>query len=162
MSSKTILLIIAGLLIFVGLTKPDFSFPVKPVVNPVVVVEPPSDPELKKACQGVIDSLKAGGSSRKTDAVRLSSLYMDLASLIEIDGEDQIVKNTEEIREANRLSGLLLRMNIKGKYPDLATKANDVVVLGIGDDSVELDSTLRKTAVETFRALGWACYEGAK
>ena len=53
-------------------------------------------------------------------------------------------------------------MNIKGKYPGLATKANDVVVLGIGDDSVELDSTLRKTAVETFRALGWACYEGAK
>jgi hypothetical protein len=49
-----------------------------------------------------------------------------------------------------------------GKYPDLAEACNSVVVAGIGDEDIVLDKETRKKAVDTFKALSWACYEGSK
>jgi hypothetical protein len=163
MNNKVLLIIGAGLLLL-GLFKPNFNFP---IVNPnnnntIVVVTPPQEKELRDKCQLVTDALSNGSTDRKKDASRLSDLYMDLATLIELDGEDEVVKTTEEVRQANSLCGAMLRMNIKGKYPGLPEAAQSVIMMQTGDDIVPLDADLRKKSAEAFRALAWACNEGGK
>lgn len=164
LNSKT-LLFLAGILIVVGLLKPDLSsvWPIKsPSNTTIVVVTPPQSVELRDKCKLVIDVLANGSSDRSKDGKRLSELYMDIATLIELDGADQVVKTTEDIRQANILSGLMLRLNIQGKYPGLGDAAHVVIASQIGDDIVPLDTELRAKAVEAFRALAWACNEGSK
>lgn len=161
---KNLILLVAAILIIVGLVKPDlsqFTGGKIPSNNITISVEKPSDPEILDECQSVIEALKAD-NDRKTDGKRLASLYVDMATLVGLDGDDMVLKNTEEIRQANRLSGAMLRLDIKGKYPKLAKAAESVVVSSIGDDSVLLDSKLRQKAVDGFNALAWACLEGAK
>jgi hypothetical protein len=162
--NKILLLILASILIIVGLTKPNLSFPLnKPsVVENIVIITPPIDEKVRELCKPVIEALKAGGSSRSKDGKRLSDLYFDLGTLIELDGEDEAVKTTEEIRQANSLSGLMLKLNIKGEYPGLTEATYNLLVSQIGDDIVPLDSDLRSKAVKTFQALAWACNEGSK
>jgi hypothetical protein len=165
MNKKSLLLVLGLGLILVGVFKPTFIRSVinKPdVIDSIVVITPPSDQALLDACSGVITCLKSGDSSRIADGRRLSSLYMDLSTLIDLNGDKQIIRNTEEIRQANSLSGVMLKLNIKDKYPGLAEAANTVIVTGIGDDTVLLDENLRAKASESFRALAWACNEGAK
>lgn len=165
MFNSKLLLVIAGLLIVVGLTKPDLSFlnnkPTPVVLDSIVQVSKPTDSGLLEKSNKVIQSLKQG-SSRKYDGQRLALLYLDLSTLIELDGENEVVKTTEEIRQANSLAGVMLRLNIQGDYPGLAEAAKDLVVSHIGDDAVNLDSTLRTKASEAFKALAWACNEGSK
>lgn len=158
------LLLLAGILILVGVVKPNFNFPItKPnVVENIVVVTPPSDEKVKELCKPVVDALHNGPASKSKDGKRLSDLYFDLATLIELDGENEVVKTTEEIRQANSLSGLMLRLNIKGEYPGLTEAAYSFLVSQIGDDVVPLDSNLRSKAVDAFKALAWACNEGSK
>jgi len=170
MNSKTITLIVAVVLILIGLVKPDFSKLLdrtpKPSPDVVVVndliVEKPTDEGLLAKCDPVIAALKNGAGDRKSDGKRLASLYLDMATLISLDGEDLVIRNTEEIRQANSLSGLMLKLDMKGKYPDLANAAKDLVVTAVGDDNVDLDKELRNNAVLGFKALAWACNEGAK
>jgi len=113
-------------------------------------------------CKPVIDALKNGPSSRTKDAQRLSDLYMDLATLKELDGDNEVVKTTEEIRQANSLTGLMLRLNIKGSYPGLGEASQSFIASQIGDDVVTLDNDLRTKSVNAFKALAWACNEGSK
>lgn len=151
-----------GLVAF-GLLQPHLSVTNNsPANTPIVVVTKPSDAALVDACADVINILKNSGSSRTTDGTRLSELYCDIARLIELDGENTVIKTTEEIKQANSLSGLMLRMDLKGKYPNLAEAAKKVIVAGVGDDATILDANLRQKAVESFMALAWACNEGAK
>lgn len=161
---KNLVLWLGAILIVLGLFKPDLSkfFNSNESNNAVtVVVEKPSNPEILDECQAVIDALKAN-KDRKVDGSRLSSLYSDMATLVGLDGEDTVLKNTEEIRQANKLAGVMLKLDIKGKYPNLAKAAESVVISSIGDDSVVLDPKLREGAVNGFKALAWACQEGAK
>jgi hypothetical protein len=166
MKNNKLLLGIGLLLLTYGIFKPDLSQLIpfnKPVVSDVTTdIKKPSDDNLLNACSGVIQSLRSGPNSRHDDGKKLSSLYRDLASLIQLDGENSVVKSTLEIREANRLSGLLCRLDIGGKYPDLATSCNNVVISGLGDKDVVLDDATRQKAVEVFMALSWACLEGSK
>ena len=91
--NKKVLLIIGGLLILIGLVKPDLSklFNLdKTVNNPSVVkLEEPSDANTKKECEDVIKILNSGDSK---DAIRLRDLYLDISKLIELDGEDLVIK----------------------------------------------------------------------
>jgi hypothetical protein len=163
MSQKNILLGLAALLIVVGLLKPEFSNilgPNKPVAVDVLELSEPTDPAVKKEADDVVSVLKESGA--KADARRLRDLYMDLAKLVELDGENEVVKSTEEIRQANSLAGVMLRLDIKGKYPDLAKEAKEVVVASIGDDQILLSKELRVKAVEGLNALAWACNQGSK
>ena len=165
MNSKTILLCLAGLLIFIGLVKPDLSSLLQNnnsvvVVDNLDIAEPSSD-ALKQKSKDVIKALSAD-TDRKTDGKKLAKLYSDIATLISLDGNDQVIKNTEEIRQANRLAGLMLHLDIKGKYDDLSKAAQALIVEAIGDDQVLLSSDLRNKAVEGFKALAWACNEGSK
>lgn len=165
MNSKNLILIVAAILIFVGLFKPDFSNLIinRPSNNDTaVVVEKPSNQDILDECDKVIKALKGGPSSRASDGKRLASLYSDMATLISLDGDDLVIKDTEEIRQANKLSGLMLRLDIKGKYPDLPEAAKNLIVACIGDDHVLLDEKLRAGAVDGFKALAWSCMEGSK
>jgi hypothetical protein len=165
MNTKSILICLAGLLILIGLIKPDFSNWVKPEVSPpnvVNVVDTPSDPILKEKADLVVKTILSGQGNRKVDGARLAGLYSDLATLIELDDENQVVKNTDEIRQANAIAGVMARLDMKGKYPDLAQVTNDVVVAAIGDENTVLSKELRTKAADSFKALSWACYEGSK
>ena len=163
MSQKNILLGLAGLLILVGLLKPEFSNilgPNKPVSVDVLELSAPTDEAVKKEADDVVALLKEAGA--KGDAKRLRDLYIDLAKLVELDGEDEVIKSTEEIRQANSLAGVMLKLDMKGKYPNLAKEAKEVVVASIGDDQILLSKELRVKAVEGLNALAWACNLGSK
>ena len=163
MKQKNILLGLAGLLILVGLLKPEFSNilgPNKPVSVDVLELSAPTDEAVKKEADDVVALLKEAGA--KGDAKRLRDLYIDLAKLVELDGEDEVIKSTEEIRQANSLAGVMLKLDMKGKYPNLAKEAKEVVVASIGDDQILLSKELRVKAVEGLNALAWACNIGSK
>ena len=159
-------LIIAALLVAIGIFKPDLgSLVIKPN-NPAIDVETitipaPTSESLKVKADDVVKALLVN-SDRKGDGQRLGSLYNDLSTLVALDGDDGVIKNTEEVRQANRLAGLMLRLDIKGKYPDLAAATNNLLVGSIGDDIILLNSELRTKTVDAFKALAWACYEGSK
>ena len=163
MNNKT-LLIIGGILLVIGLVKPNFNLPFDnpQPVNNIVIVSPPADSELKSKCELVINALRNGSSDRKQDGKRLSELCTDLAVLVGLDEENEVIKTTEEIRQANSLSGLMLRINLKNKYDGLSEAAQSVLVSQIGDDIVPLDQSLRNKAVDAFMGLAWAFNEGSK
>lgn len=159
---KKVLLALGGLLILLGLLKPEFSDILKPRPSVIDVLElsAPTDETVKKEADDVVLVLKEAGI--KSEAKKLRDLYIDLAKLVELDGEDEVIKSTEEIRQANSLAGIMLRLDIKGKYPNLAKEAKEVVVASIGDDQILLSKELRVKAVEGLNALAWACNLGAK
>jgi hypothetical protein len=159
---KKVLLALGGLLILLGLLKPEFSNVLNPRPSVVDVLElpAPTDEAVKKEADDVVALVKESGA--KGDAKRLRDLYLDLAKLVELDGEDEVVKSTEEIRQANSLAGVMLRLDIKGKYPNLAKEAKEVVVAAIGDDQIPLSKELRTKAVEGLNALAWAFNMGSK
>jgi hypothetical protein len=163
-NSNVVLLVIGGLLVAYGILGPVIKNNIGP--SPVVVVsttvETPLDPSLRGDCEKVISVFKNGNGNKSIDGIKLSNLYSDLAKLISLDGENETVKNTDEIRDANRLAGLLYDLDLKGKYPDLTVTTTNVIKNYIGDDNVVLDPVLRKKAVEAFNGLSWAYYEGSK
>jgi hypothetical protein len=164
MKLKYILLVCGALLVLVGLIKPDLSKLIPSNNNPTnsVVIDAPMDSNIRAQADELVALLKSFGSSAKDDSLRLRDLYLDLSTLVSLDGENQIVKNTEEIRQANSLAGVMLRLDIKDKYANLAKEAKDVMVSAIGDDQVLLSAELRTKAVDGFKALAWACNEGSK
>jgi hypothetical protein len=165
LNSKNILLVLAGLLIVVGLFKPDLSdlgiSPSSPVTIDVLDLSAPTEENVKKEAEDVIVLLKSKNSS-KSDCKKLRDLMIDLGRLVELDGEDMVIKNTEEIRQANSLAGVMLRLDIKGKYPELAKEAKEVIIAAIGDDNINLSQELRQKAVDGFNALAWAYNEASR
>ncbi|NDC71867.1 MAG: hypothetical protein EBZ62_00230 [Sphingobacteriia bacterium] len=165
LNGKNLLLLLAGLLIFIGLIKPDLSdlglFPNRPAVIDLLELAAPTDENVKKEAEDVVSLLKSSGGS-KSDFKKLRDLTLDLGRLVELDGDDLVIKNTEEIRQANSLAGPMLRLDIKGKYPDLAKEAKEVIVASIGDDNINLSTELRTKAVAGFNALAWAYNEASK
>jgi hypothetical protein len=159
--NKNVLLIIAGLLIAIGVFKPNFSTLVSgpKSVDTVVFVEPKE--EYKDYVSEVISALSSD-PDRKVDGKRLASMSNDVATLISLDGENEAIKNTEEIRQINKLIGPMLKLDIKGKYPKLAQASQNLIVSAIGDDVLLLDKELRIKSSEAFMALAWAYNEGAK
>ena len=162
MNNKHLLLLVGGALIVIGLVKPNFNNIVSPnTPSSVISVEKPGDSNLLELSNKVAQVLKDNNAS-KSDCVRLSGLYGDLATLISLDEKDEVLKTTEEVRQANRIAGLMLRMNLNDKYPNLGSTMNSLVVKTMGDDNVPLNKELRAKAVSAFKALSWATLEGAK
>lgn len=158
------LLILGGILIVLGLySKVATNFNPKSDNSNIDVMElsEPSDPTVKQEATDVLALLKNSNGS-KNDFKKLRDLSLDLARLIELDGEDMVIKSTEEIRQANSLAGVMLRLDVKGKYKDLAKESKDVIVAAVGDDNVSLSTELRTKAVDGFGALAWAYNEASK
>lgn len=163
--NKNVILLVGGLLILLGLTRFDIGKfnPIRPAPTNIDVMElvPPSDENVKKEAEDVIGLLKASSGS-KNDFKRLRDLSLDLGRLVQLDGEDLVIKNTDEIRQANSIAGVMLRLDIKGKYANLPKEAKEVIVASIGDDNINLTPDLRVKAVEGFNALAWAYNEASK
>jgi hypothetical protein len=147
-----LLLVGIGLIAF-SLLSSNFSFP--GLGSQSVDLPKPSDPVLVELASPVISALNGSGE----DGRKLSNLYNDLATLIEIN--DDIIKNTEEIREANRIAGKMSKLDLKGKYPNLGEAANNMIIKYIGNENAALSDDLRSKSVSAFRALAWACKEGS-
>ena len=166
MNNKTVILFIGAVLIAIGIFKPDLSvlsnLGKNSFVNAVVETTMPLDPTLKEKALEVVKALKNGSKDRKHDGVELAKLYRDLALLIQMDDKNQVVKTTDEIREANSVSGLLMNLNLQNKYPNLAEACENVVVEAIGLDNVPVSAGIRSKTVEAFESLSWATYEGSK
>lgn len=168
MSKKSVLLLVGAVLIFLGVFKPNLSNIIIPNVTNGVSVEnqvtdAPGDAELYAKAKNIVDILSQSSvSNKKNDCLKLSSLYADMAILVELDAQDLVIKDTASIREANILAGKMLKLDIKDKYAGLAEAAKDLMLLQVGDDDVVLDNDLRNKASEGFRALSWAFYEGSK
>lgn len=164
--NNRVALVIGAVLIGVGLLRPDLSDlvpkPKPSVVTPSVEISEPAEPSLREAAQKVVDILQQGDSSRRADGLALASLYSDIAKLISLDAENEVIRTTAEIREVNSVSGSLMNLKLQGKYPGLANAAKDLVVSAIGDDIAVLNESNRSAAVAAFESLAWACYEGAK
>ena len=161
-----LLLGIGVVLIILGIFKPSYTLsifqPSCPTIGNYVVDEPVDGILLEKA-QYIIEIMQSSKeSTRYLDCLRLSTLYADIAILIELNDQDQVITNTAEIRQANILAGKMLRLNIQNKYPNLAKACQDLVYAAIGDNDVVLDSQLRSKAAAAFRALSWAFYESSK
>lgn len=154
--NNNILLLVATALIGYSLLSGGININSSP--SNVEVVKP--NGVLLELSQPVIDSIKNQSGDYNKDGNTLAGLYMDIATLIESDNE--IIKNTEEIREANKISGTILKLNIKEKYPDFPAAATSLVKGYIGDDNIALSPELRQKSAEAFRALAWACSEGSK
>lgn len=162
--NQKVILVIAGLLILLGLTKVDLGGlgqVNRPVSIDVLELSEPSDENVKKEARDVIDLLKKSGGD-KNDFRKLRDLSLDLGRLIQLDGDDTVIKNTDEIRQANSIAGPMLKLDIKGKYPNLAKEAKEVIVAAIGDDNIVLSPELRVKGVDGFNALAWAYNEGSK
>jgi hypothetical protein len=158
-NNNKLLWIVAALLLAVGVFQP--SLPrFNNSSSQAVSVSVPSD-ELQSKCEKIIQIVKSSNNSGKTEDMRkLSGLYLDLARLISINDEDTIIKNTEEVREANKLSGKMLELDIKDKYEDLGEELNSVVKSYLGDDNVALSPELRQRSVDVFKAFAWALTRG--
>lgn len=158
--TNIILLILGGLLIAIGIVKPDVSKLIK--INPNTVVEvnlqAPSDPLLRTKADVISNSLK---DADVVDMHRLRDLAIDMSILVGLDGENLIIKTTEEIRQAVSMSGIMLHLDIKGKYPSLAQDSNALMIAAIGDDDVPLTPELRQRSVNALQSLAWA-YNGGK
>lgn len=164
-----------NVILLIGLVLLAFGFfgnkltwsPSPSVVNPTTVesyvTDAPADLDLLAKAKEVIQVLDAtSNSTKRAECLKLSSLYADIATLIDLDQDDVVITDTAAIRKANSLSGKMLKLNIKDKYPSLAEKTQEVVVAAIGKDDVLLDQNSRSKASEAFRALSWAFYEGSK
>ena len=165
--NNKVVLIVGAVLIAVGVFRPDLSSVLpnnnRPVVNtPAIEIPEPEDGELKDMSLKVAEILQAGDSSRKVDGLTLAVLWRDLGLLIAMDNENEVIKTTAEIREANSVAGRLINAELKGKYPDLAQTSRDVVVAAIGTYNVMLTEELRNKAKEAFMILSWAAYQGAQ
>lgn len=147
-----ILFIGIGLIVF-SLFSNNFSFPI--LGSQSIDIPAPTDPVLLELAGPVTSALNGSGE----DGLKLASLYNDLATLIDIN--DEIIKNTEEIREANKIAGRMSKLDIKGKYPNLSEAANNMIIKYIGDENAALSDELRSKSVSAFRALAWACKEGS-
>jgi|694.fasta_scaffold17291_10 hypothetical protein len=164
MNAKTIILGIGLVLLGIGIFKPNLPqivtpSPVNVVVDNLKLIKPGS--EFDSVIPPIIKALSTN-SDRKTDGKKLASLFNDMSTLVLLDGEDLVITNTDEIRQANKLAGPMLRMDIKGKYEDLPEALQSLMNSTIGDDNIPLTSELRTKAADAFKALAWACNEGSK
>ena len=166
-NKNNLILVLAGILVLIGITKPDLSGvlskPNRPSVVEVEELAAPVSEQTRERASKVAEVFKNSDSAtRKADAKKLRDLYVDIATAIGLDGTDEVIKDTKEITQINEISGVMLRLGAKGKYPDLVKLCNAVVVGEIGDDEILLDKELRQKAVNAFMALAWACDTGSK
>lgn len=150
-----------GLIVFSLYGSGKISIPYKPstpVQNTLIISEPSE--QLQESVQPIIKCFFDGSDDRFRDGYRLAELYRDMSILIMSDNE--ILQTTEDIRQANILSAKMLKIDMQGKYPGLASECDQLFKAYVSEDAVSLDDTLRAKSSEAFSALAWACLEGSK
>ena len=131
LQSSNILLIVGCILLLIGYFGPMIAQN-HISLNEDIVLEAPYDPELLELSKPIIEALDGSASDGKA----LAKLYRDIAILISLN--EDIIRTTEEIREANKLSGLMLQLNLKDKYPNDMEFGREARKLNIDGSLAEL------------------------
>jgi hypothetical protein len=117
----------------------------------------PTDAALRAAVEPVATILKANPK----DGEQLVPLYTAMADVVARDN-GQVLKTTAVVRELNLRSLKLAtaESGIASRNPDLAKAIDKVITDRLGLPAVPFDAAKQETAIDTFRALSWACAGG--
>lgn len=150
-----VLILIAGGLLLYQADLP-FRIRIKPGVTPAVVV-----PE---SCRVPVDAVRSMRIEAK-DAAELAAYFEAFARTLDADAEN-LVGSAESVRQLNIRSGKLCLddKDIRGKYPGLAARIDDIIAAGIGsrklDDGtfepVPVTKTTKQNLAQALRAIAWA------
>lgn len=157
-------IVLAGVLAFLVWGPQDFSFITKyfPDLGTVNVPDdrmPAPSAELQEQVAGITDIIRANPNHAR-DGQLIGNFFRDFAAVAVTNTEK--VKTKEDIRKVNVASGKILfdQLGIKGDYPGLSKAIDKVIMDNVGKNG-PLDSATREKARAAFRAVAWACYQGA-
>lgn len=167
MNKDKVVLILAGALVLIGLLKPDFSNLIpsnRPVAVETETLQAPISADVKAVAEKVTKIFKEStAKDKKVKGQRFKSLMIDLAKLIKLDGEREIVKSTKELRLANSIAGRMSDLDMKGEFTDLAKTCTEVLVASLGGtEDILLTPELREKGGDGFLAIAWAVEQGLK
>jgi hypothetical protein len=166
MNKNNLILILAGTLVLIGLVKPDFSnlLPGKPVVVENEALAAPASDEVKAVAEKITKIFKeSSAKDKKFKGQRFKSLMIDLAKLIKLDSEKEVIKSTKELRFANAVAGNMSDLDMKGEFVDLAKTCTEVITVSLGGtEDILLTPELREKGGDGFLAIAWAVEQGLK
>ena len=166
MNKNNLVLILAGTLVLIGLVKPDFSnlLPNKPAVVENEALTAPASDEVRVVAEKITKIFKeSSAKDKKIKGQRFKSLMVDLAKLIKLDGEKEVVKSTKELRFANAVAGNMSDLDMRGEFVDLAKTCTEVVAASLGGtEDILLTPELREKGGDGFLAIAWAVEQGLK
>lgn len=167
MNKDKVVLILAGALVLIGLFKPDFSNLIpsnRPVAVETETLQTPVSTDVKTVAEKVTKIFKEStAKDKKVKGQRFKSLMIDLAKLIKLDGEREIVKSTKELRLANSIAGRMSDLDMKGEFTDLAKTCTEVLAASLGGtEDILLTPELREKGGDGFLAIAWAVEQGLK
>lgn len=167
MNKDKVVLILAGALVLIGLLKPDFSNLIpsnRPVAIETETLQAPVSTDVKAIAEKVTKIFKEStAKDKKVKGQRFKSLMIDLAKLIKLDGEREIVKSTKELRLANSIAGRMSDLDMKGEFTDLAKTCTEVLAASLGGtEDILLTPELREKGGDGFLAIAWAVEQGLK
>lgn len=167
MSKDKIVLALAAILVLVGLFRPDFSNLIpsnKPAVVETETLQTPASADVKAVAEKVTKIFKEStAKDKRVKGQKFKSLMVDLAKLIKLDGEREVVKSTKELRLANSIAGRMCDLDMKGEFTDLAKTCTEVLTTSLGGtDDILLTPELREKAGDGFLAVAWAVEQGLK
>lgn len=166
MNKNNLILILAATLVLIGLVKPDFSnlLPNKPTVVENEALAAPVSDEVRVVAEKITKIFKeSSAKDKKNKGQRFKNLMVDLAELIKLDGEKEVVKSTKELRFANAVAGNMSNLDMKGEFVDLAKTSTEVVAASLGGtEDILLTPELREKGGDGFLAIAWAVEQGLK
>jgi len=166
MNKNNLVLILAGTLVLIGLVKPDFSnlLPNKPVVVENETLSAPVSDGVKAVAEKITKIFKeSSAKDKKIKGQRFKSLMIDLAKLIKLDSEKEVIKSTKELRFANAVAGNMSDLDMKGEFVDLAKTCTEVIAVSLGGtEDILLTPELREKGGDGFLAIAWAVEQGLK
>jgi hypothetical protein len=167
MNKNNLVLILAGTLVLIGLVKPDFSNLLpnnRPAVIENEVLAAPASDEVKAVAEKITKIFKeSSAKDKKIKGQRFKSLMIDLAKLIKLDSEKEVIKSTKELRFANAVAGNMSDLDMKGEFVDLAKTCTEVTTVSLGGtEDILLTPELREKGGDGFLAIAWAVEQGLK
>ena len=145
-----------------GIPEPGPDPDPSPDPQPHPIEIPTPSPVMKEVVKGVTELIV--GEKAYVDGQELAMFYMDLADIIERDGEKQTIEDTAKFRLLHVRAGnfMFQKTGMDGRYQNLGQEVNSVLEKQIGLKIVLLDEQKRHDIVEVLEALAWAALEASK
>lgn len=130
----------------------------KPKPKPAPVPAPKPDDGIRLDLKDKVLPIRDALNGHANDAKLLAAYFDAFADVLQRDTD--YVKTTAQLRDGISRSGsLLTQRSDYTEHPEVRKTLEAVLADELGKQSRELDSSLRKKAVESFRAFAWACRE---
>jgi len=122
--------------------------------------EPEPIPEPSMAMKDIVAPIAEALNGHQEQAMKLIPLYLDMASVVERDGEGiKAIKDTRQVRDVHWRS---LNLAFQGDWATrlgLKEPIDGAFEKVFGMEVVDLDDANRKKVVELCWAIAWACGE---